>query len=223
MFRIKICGITTPEDGLAAVDAGADAIGLNFCPASPRCITIPQAKEIVRNTRVPTEWVGVFVNATPSQIAAISSEVGLSWIQLHGDERPEMLAELDTELPIIRVRPLDGRGLEAIADDIGACERAGRRPSAVLLDARSPGEYGGSGKTICWDALVRYEARLGDLPLILAGGLKPENVAEAICQVGPAAVDTASGVEARPGHKDPEKMRSFVIAANKAWERRMTD
>jgi phosphoribosylanthranilate isomerase len=223
MFQIKICGITTPEDCWAAVEAGADAIGLNFYRASPRYLTPLQAREIVLSIKQPTEGVGVFVDTAPEESVVIAKEVGLTWIQLHGDQRPEMLVQLNYDVPIIRVRSLDRRGLDAVVEDVEACQQAGRAPSAVLIDAQSPGAYGGTGKTVCWDALVGHEARLGDLPLILAGGLRPGNIGAAIGKVGPAAVDTASGVESRPGCKDHEKMRSFVHAARAAWNGRMQE
>jgi phosphoribosylanthranilate isomerase len=118
---------------------------------------------------------------------------------------------------VIRARRLDTRGLEAIVQDIAACTAAGRAPDAVLVDAHAPGQYGGTGKTARWDELVGWSERLDGVPLLLAGGLTPENVAEAILKVRPTGVDTASGVESAPGRKDQEKMHAFVAAAQAAF------
>lgn len=239
MFRIKICGITNVEDAVAAVDAGADAIGLNFYEKSPRCVTIFEAKSIVDEVEDPAysqpRSTGVFVNAEIDTIRRIVNEIGISNIQLHGDESPDYLVEIPKiarrtariggrdilsthRCNVIRARRFDDRGVSAIASDINACEVAGRRPAAVLIDAFTPGRYGGTGETVSWVGLVDHRKWLGDTPLILAGGLTPDNVAEAIRIVRPAAVDVASGVESSPGKKDPHKVRDFVAAAQAAFE-----
>lgn len=214
MFRIKICGVTTVEDASTAVHLGADMIGLNFYSGSPRFVSPAQAEAIAAAVPLTT---GVFVNENAEQVNQIAEEVGLDWIQLHGDEPPELLAEIRGNLPIIRVCCLDERGLAAIAEDLEACRKNGREPDAILIDATAAGQYGGTGKTADWPALENYRQWLGEVPLILAGGLKPDNVAAAIAAVAPTAVDTASGVESEPGMKDPAKMRSFIKAAKSAF------
>jgi len=217
MFRIKICGITSVEDALAAVDAGADAIGLNFYQKSPRYIDSHYARPIADNVGNSVKRIGVFVNESILTIPQTAHNVGLDAIQLHGDESPELVTALHP-LAVIRARRMDDRGVSAIAEDLAACKAAGRLPDAVLVDAMTPGRYGGTGETVSWAGLADYRKWVGDVPLILAGGLTPENVAEAIRIVHPDGVDTASGVESSPGVKDVEKMRSFVAAAKAAFE-----
>jgi len=154
VFRIKICGVTKTDDALAAVLAGAGMIGLNFFQGSPRYVEPAQAQDIA--AAVP-QSTGVFVNASAAEINRIADSVGLDWVQLHGDEPPELLADLRTDLLIIRVRCLDERGLSGIADDLEACRARGRDPTAVLVDATVAGKYGGTGKTADWTALVGWE------------------------------------------------------------------
>lgn len=202
--------MTTVDDAKAAVELGADILGLNFFAQSPRYVTIAHALEIAAQTPCTA---GVFVNEAAAKVSQVAAEVGLDWVQLHGDEPAELLADIDDELPIIRARTLSSQGLVGVLDDLLACERAGRLPDAVLIDATVPGQYGGTGKTVDWAALDDHNELLREIPLILAGGLTPENVCQAITTVMPAAVDTASGVEASPGVKDVEKMRSFMQAA----------
>ncbi len=189
-------------------------IGLNFYSASPRYIAPEQAQAIA--AAVP-KTTGVFVNASAKEINQIAEQVGFDWVQLHGDEPPGLLADIRTDLPIIRVRCLDERGLAAVAEDLEACRAAGREPAAVLIDATVPGEYGGTGRVADWPALEGHQKCLGQIPLILAGGLFPGNIGSAIQAVLPAAVDTASGVETSPGVKSVEKMRSFIEAAKAAF------
>jgi len=218
MFKIKICGITDPEDGEAAVEAGADAIGLNFYHRSPRVVSVDRAIEIVHEGNIIAQRVGVFVNTPVDEIHRIAKAVGLAWVQLHGDEPPELLSKIEPQFNIIRVRRLDaGDDPTKISQDIAACQAAGRAPDAVLVDARTTDEYGGTGETVDWGALGDHKVWLGDIPLILAGGLRPDNVDEAILRVRPAAVDTASGVEKSPGRKDVQKMKTFVETAKEAF------
>ncbi|MCA9231193.1 MAG: phosphoribosylanthranilate isomerase [Planctomycetales bacterium] len=216
MFRIKICGITSVEDARAAVDAGADALGLNFYEKSPRYVATEQARAIVAALDDLPLCVGVFVNSSREEIERIRREAGLRGVQLHGDEPAEFLVGLGA-CPIIRARRMDERGAKALAEDVVACQAAGRLPDAILVDAAAPGHYGGTGKTIAWSELFDSERWLAGRPLILAGGLNPHNVAEAIRVVRPNGVDVASGVESSPGVKDPEKMRLFVSAAKAAF------
>lgn len=226
MFRIKICGITNIEDAQAAADAGADAVGLNFYQKSSRCVSVEQARQIVWSLDSRPTRVGVFVNMTPSRIQEIITQVGLSAIQLHGDESPETVAQTALikrppdfrgDSPIIRARRMGKGGVAEIASDFNACVAAGVRPVAILLDALSPGRYGGTGETVSWAGLADHERWLAKTPLILAGGLTPDNVAEAIRIVQPHAVDVAGGVESAPGKKDAIKMRDFIAAAREAF------
>jgi phosphoribosylanthranilate isomerase len=254
MFRIKICGITNVEDAVAAVDAGADAIGLNFYEKSPRCVSATVAKTIVDAVGKRAACWGVIVNLENAEIEKLIADVGLYGIQLHGDESPgqvaymaklmrapaspamqkilnEMSAEERRRLeasfqiaemfldpaPVIRARRIDDRGVGAIRADLDDCRRAGALPGAVLVDAASPGRYGGTGETVSWVGLIDYPRWLGKTPLILAGGLRPDNVAEAIHTVRPFGVDVASGVESTPGKKDHAKVREFIAVARAAF------
>jgi phosphoribosylanthranilate isomerase len=215
VFRIKICGVRSREDATAAAEAGADGVGLNFYPQSPRFISRETAQKALTG-QVGVEAVGVFVNSLPETIQSIATAIGLTAIQLHGDEPPESLVALPG-LPVILARRLDDRGVAAIAEDLEACRAAGRLPDAVLVDALTPGRFGGTGETASWAGLADYRQWLGEMPLILAGGLTPENVAEAIRIVRPFGVDVASGVESSPGVKDHDKIRRFVEAAREAF------
>src|SRR5688572_11110679 len=217
-FRVKICGITNVDDALAAVEAGADAIGLNFFSGSKRFVDSETARQIVGTIGDRAEPVGVFVNAAASAVCDVCREMPLNTIQLHGEKRPDW-AELviglgDPNLAIIRAHSFGKRGIEAISDDL--FDASGDAADAVLVDASVTGMYGGTGQTIDWTRLAGFEKSVGRVPLILAGGLTPENVAEAIRIVRPHAVDVASGVESSPGKKDPIKMRDFVAAARAA-------
>jgi phosphoribosylanthranilate isomerase len=197
--KVKICGITRAEDAAAAARLGADAIGLNFWPSSRRHIAPAAARAIVRTLPPFTVAVGVFVDATRDEILRAAELAGIQVIQLHGDEPPELAAALP--LPVVKaLRVADRAALAPIASYPAA---------AFLLDAPTPG-YGGSGTTFDW-ALAAEAARGGRV--ILAGGLTPENVADAVRAVQPWAVDVASGVERAPGVKDEEKMARFVRAA----------
>ena len=217
-FRIKICGITRPEDAQAAVQGGADAIGLNFYSRSSRYVFPEIAQEITVAVDPAVLKIGVFVNSTAEQIDQIVQQVGLDAVQLHGDEPPELLGELDPNRPVVRARRLGPAGLVEIAEDLKRCQQHGRCPSAVLLDAAVAGQYGGTGEQLPWDQLREYKSCLRDTPLVLAGGLTPENVSEAIATVQPMAVDVASGVESFPGVKSSEKLRLFLQRAKSAFD-----
>ena len=220
MFRIKICGITNVEDAIAAVDAGADAIGLNFYENSPRCVELDVAKQIAAATEIVR--VGVFVNHSAEEMWQAWNAGGLWFAQIHGDETPGMLKPI-AEMDIITVRRFSENEIDPVGvllqDMLQFTSVIGWMPQAMLVDAAVPGEYGGTGAKADWHSLQGYEHRLGPgTDLILAGGLTPENVAEAIRIVRPAAVDVASGVESSPGKKDPHKVRDFVAAAKAAFE-----
>jgi phosphoribosylanthranilate isomerase len=216
MFRIKICGITTTQDARAAAEAGADAIGLNFCSASARCIDLVTARSIVRSAPSLVAKVGVFVNEPVGRLIEMADALGLDFIQLHGDEPAGQLAELAPR-GVIRAFRL-GDDFRPLLDYLQVCRELGHLPTAALLDAFAPGVYGGTGKTANWDKMRDFRQSADDVPVVLAGGLTPENVAAAIALVRPAAVDVASGVEMAPGRKDAVRMREFVAAARRAWQ-----
>ena len=212
MVRIKICGITCPQDAVAAAETGADAIGLVFAK-SPRQVTIRQARVIVAALPPFVSAVGVFANVRPATVLRAVAVVGLSEVQLHGDESPDYLRRLSTIriLKALRVRD------RTFVDQLLALAGAGA--SGIVLDAFSPEARGGTGKRFDWDLLTGLEATLArrDLPpLILAGGLTPENVKAGIRRVRPWGVDVSSGVETEPVVKSPEKMARFVAAVREA-------
>lgn len=199
---MKICGVTRLEDALAAAALGADALGFNFWPRSKRYLPPAEARAIVRRLPPFVSAVGVFVDPTREEVLRAAEASGVRVVQLHGDEPPELCLSLP--LPVLKaVRVADGRSLAALASyDV----------SGFLLDAPGAG-YGGGGVTFDW-SLAAQAAR--ELPIVLAGGLTPENVADAVRAVRPWAVDVASGVESAPGVKDHEKMRRFVEQAKEA-------
>jgi phosphoribosylanthranilate isomerase len=215
VFRVKICGIMTVEDALAAAEAGADAIGLNFFDKSPRYVTAERAKEICQALPAKVAKVGVFVNSLAKGIVATASRVGLTAAQLHGDEGPEFLVSLGN-LPVIKAFRCKESTLDCVRAFLDQIPEASH-PAAILLDAHAPGTYGGTGQVLDWKALANERNKLLGIPLILAGGLTPHNVAEAIQIARPDAVDTASGVESAPGKKDPDQVRAFVAAATSAF------
>jgi len=217
VFRIKICGITTLTDGLAAFAAGADAIGLNFYGKSPRYRTPTQASLIVAGVPAACVKVGVFVNSAPNQVLDVARTLGLEWLQLHGDEPTSDLAAL-AGFQLVRAFRGQAASLPAIEDYLGECAAAGVQLAAILLDAAEAQAYGGTGQLADWRAARELVERHPQLPLILAGGLRETNVAQAIQQVRPAAVDAASGVEYSPGRKDAMRMSAFVAAAQRGWQ-----
>jgi phosphoribosylanthranilate isomerase len=216
MTKIKICGITNLKDAFAAIDAGADLLGFNFYPKSPRYISPETCREItaaLKKDHAQVILVGVFVNMPVEQVKAVLNDCALHLAQLHGDESPEMLAALA------------GRVFKAIrlpAPAVGQVSASESAPvpvspflsvaqpvvrPALLVDAVVKGVYGGSGMVADWSAAAELSKQV---PLLLAGGLTPENVGAAVRQVKPWGVDVASGVEASPGVKDFVKMKAFV-------------
>ncbi len=219
MFRIKICGITTVVDALAAAQAGADAVGLNFFPASKRFVAPERAREIAEALPPRVAKVGVFVNAHEGDIRQAFASLGLDAVQLHGDEPPEFLAKL-ADLPLLRAFRLDARGFPPVDAYLAACAGLGALPRRILLDAHVPGRYGGTGATLDWGTLGREAPSATRPPVVLAGGLTPANVGTAIRLARPAAVDTAGGVEYAPGKKDHAMLAAFVAAARAAFGER---
>jgi phosphoribosylanthranilate isomerase len=200
---VKVCGVTTPEDALVAAEAGADAIGLVFWPESPRCVGVERARRISEALPAPIVRVGVFVDAPAADLERIADEAGLDLLQLHGHEPPEALPPLHRRAwKAVRV------GSDFVAADALRYEG---RAAGILLDTRVDSAPGGTGRAFDW-ALAR-EVRKGASFLVLAGGLRPDNVAAAIAAVRPDGVDVSSGVESAPGRKDPVRVRAFIEAA----------
>jgi phosphoribosylanthranilate isomerase len=201
--RIKICGVTSLDDARLAVEAGAWAVGCILWARSPRACEPGEAARIVASLRRRVEICGVFVNAPLDEVTGLADGLGLTMVQLHGDEGPAFCGEVArrTGAKVVKAHQVrtgaDLRAIEAFHTDLH------------LLDAYSPGMRGGTGESFDWE-LVR-ERRSG-VPLVLSGGLRPDNVIEAIAAVHPFAVDTATGTEARPGVKDPEKVHAFAAA-----------
>jgi phosphoribosylanthranilate isomerase len=206
MVHVKTCGITNLADARAACDLGAYALGLNFYEKSPRVIAPATAWNIRRSLPDGIQAVGVFVNWKPAAVIALCTSLQLSAAQLHGDESLQHVAICSKSIPVIKAFRLP--------PSISPVRLAKfPRGTQFLLDAAKPGQYGGSGRIANWTIARRIAAVR---PIILAGGLTPENVAEAIRVVRPHAVDVASGVESRPGKKDHGKMREFFREVERA-------
>ena len=204
--RVKICGITTWDDARLSVDLGASALGFNFYPPSPRAISPADAWSIIRRLPPFVEAVGVFVDWPPLVVDALARALRLGSVQLHGGESPDEVAELGRARRVVKAVQV-GRGFR-----VASLSRY-RDADAFLLDGFTRGLHGGTGRTLDWN-LARSARRYGRI--ILAGGLTPENVAEAIRVAQPYAVDVASGVESSPGVKDAAKLRAFFQAVERA-------
>ena len=203
-MKVKICGVTTIADALMCAEAGADFIGLNFYPKSPRYLARGAAREIanaLHNLPRPPVLVGVFVNEPATTMTAILDECGLDLAQLSGDEPDDIL------------QAMNARGFKAIRNHqliTNYKRQTTNDKPQVLFDTHVPGEFGGTGKTADWGAAAQLASQCR---LLLAGGLTPENVVQAICVVQPWGVDVASGVESAPGVKDRTKVVAFIKAA----------
>ena len=203
-LKIKICGITSPDDAQAAVKAGADALGFMFYHPSPRNVSLSAVAGIVRELPPFVARVGVFVDATAEFVEQAIGECRLDTLQFHGQETPEFCARFD----LATIKAFRVRDTQSLAE----IERY--RTSAWLLDSYVPEKLGGSGATFNW-SLAAAAKKFGR-PIILAGGLTAENVAAAVRQVRPYGVDVSSGVEGLPGQKEPAKVRAFIAAARAA-------
>lgn len=202
--RVKICGITRLEDARAAVAAGADAIGFVFAPTSPRAVSIEQARAIAAAVPPFVTTVGLFVDAAPEAIRAVLTRVPLALIQFHGSEAPDQCG-LYGRAYIKAIRMHD-------AVDVSIEEKRYADAAGLLLDAFVPDRAGGSGRVFDWSRVPGHRVK----PIVLAGGLTPENVGEAIRRVRPDAVDVSSGVEAAHGIKDHARIAAFMRAVREA-------
>lgn len=202
--KVKVCGVKTLEEAQAAVDAGADALGFNFWPGSARFIEPRAAREVIAGLSPMACTVGVFVNEEANRIVDIASELGLSAVQLHGDESPQFCELLDLVKVIKAIR---------VGQDFDLSVVESYRVAMILLDSGIEGSYGGTGRRFDWRIAIEAK-RVA--PIILAGGLTAENVWDAITHVRPAAIDVCSGVEAEPGRKDLAKLRRFMSVVARA-------
>jgi phosphoribosylanthranilate isomerase len=227
-MKVKICGITNLEDALVAAAAGADALGFVFWRASPRHVSFAAAARLIRSIPAHVTFIGVFVDPTAEQVRRAIAECGIDAVQFHGAETPEFLAGLDLKGCLWR-RSLPGAprkpffpGDRAICtikafrmrDATSLAELARYETDLWLLDSYVSGRRGGTGVKFAWHLAV--QAKQFGRPIVLAGGLTPGNVAEAVRKVGPYAVDVSSGVERAPGKKDPDKVRAFICRAKAA-------
>lgn len=217
--RVKICGLTSVEDALACAEFGADWIGLNFHPPSPRCVAPKVAAEILAALPARVTTVGVFVDRPPAEVAETATRLGLGVVQLHGHEPLDDVAALRgfRVIRAFRLKTAEGWGL--ITDFLSRAEALGHPLEGVLVDAYVPGLPGGTGAVID-DSVI--EARPPLPRLILAGGLTPENVGERIARARPWMVDVASGVESSPGRKDPAAVAAFIRASRSTAAPRST-
>jgi phosphoribosylanthranilate isomerase len=211
MVQVKICGITRLEDAQAAVEAGADALGFVFYPPSPRCVTPDQAEQMIQRLPPFVTTVGLFVDVPPDIVHDIALWCGLDRVQLHGRETPEFCARV--RRPVIKAFRI--KNADSLAD------LPGYRVAAYLLDAYVEGALpGGTGASFAWELAARVKPHG---PVILAGGLTPENIAAAIAQIHPYGVDVSSGVECAPGIKDHRKIREFIQRAKAAALQKTAD
>lgn len=202
--RIKICGVTTVADAVHAAQQGADALGLVFFGGSVRCVGIGPAREIAFALPPFVSKVGLFVNASDAEVRAVLAAVPLDLLQFHGDEMPAFCEQF--QRPYMKAVRVDAQV------DLLQCARIYRSACALLLDAQVQGSFGGTGQTFDWRLIPRELS----VPIVLSGGLYPDNVSEAVRQVRPWAVDVSSGVEASKGRKDPAKVTRFIQGVRNA-------
>jgi phosphoribosylanthranilate isomerase len=207
MLRIKICGLTTPQDAAAAVEFGADALGFNFFPGSRRYVG--RAAGWIGDLPQNVEKLAIVVNPSWDEAKAIAGAAGITALQLHGNESPEFCRRL-TEEAIRFEKALPVSGPDSL---VGLPDFMTR---TLLLDSAGAAEFGGSGRTFPWEIARTFVHANPELRVVLAGGLNPENVAEAVAAVRPFGVDVTTGVEASPGRKDYGRLRAFISAARAA-------
>lgn len=199
-MRIKICGIKQPEQGKAIADAGATALGFICVPASPRYVNSTQIRAVVKQLPQNVDRIGVFANSSKEEICQTVAAAGLTGVQLHGDETPEFCHQLRSMLPNIEIiKALRVSNQEGLAQ----AETYSNWADTLLLDAYDPQMLGGTGKTLDWNALRQFQP---SCPWLLAGGLTPDNVLDALNQLSPNGIDLSSGVERAPGDKDLDKV-----------------
>ncbi|MDY6902422.1 MAG: phosphoribosylanthranilate isomerase [Cyanobacteriota bacterium] len=202
-MRVKICGITKPQQGKTIASLGATALGFICVRASPRYVTPEQIKAVIDQLPEQIDKIGVFANSSKEEIAQTVAESGLTGVQLHGDESIEFCQQLRESLPKVEI-------IKALriknADDFDKAKTYTKYVDTLLLDAYHPQQLGGTGKTLNWDTLQQFNP---DSPWFLAGGLTPQNVSEALNKVKPGGIDLSSGVETAPGDKDLDKVRDL--------------
>jgi phosphoribosylanthranilate isomerase len=219
MTWVKICGITNLGDALAAVEAGADALGFVFYDKSPRKVDVAMVREMIDELPGKVEKVGVFVDTSSERMWEIVSQAGLTAIQLHGESAWDYVHrfELDADRSFGAAKIIPAIPGNSLKEGCFISNRCREQGFALLLDAQTNGKTGGTGTTFDWAATREMVQMVSlQIPVIVAGGLTPLNVGEAIKMFRPFGVDVSSGVEARPGKKDPEKIRAFVQAARQA-------
>ena len=217
MLWIKICATTNLDDARGALDAGANALGF-ILTASPRQITREKAAEIIAALPPSVEKIGVVVNESPGALATLVSDIGLTGLQLQGDEPAEQLSEFRRALGLRKIiKTLQTRELLADPARLDAYLAQHKSYDGILLDSGSVATRGGTGQTFDWQAALQLVERIKQRsPVIIGGGLNPDNVAEAIRQFDPCGVEVVTGVELSPGRKDPAKLRAFISAARAA-------
>lgn len=207
-MRVKICGITQPQQGKAIASLGATALGFMCVPSSSRYVKLEQIRAIVENLPEKVDKIGVFANATLEEIKQTVINSGLTGVQLHGDEHPEFALQLREILPNVEIlkalRIRNTESLEIVSDYINYVD-------TILLDAYHPQQLGGTGKTLDWEMLEHFSP---ELPWFLAGGLTPDNILVALEQVHPNGIDLSSGVESSPGNKDLDKVARLFEKLN---------
>ncbi|MGK7877333.1 MAG: phosphoribosylanthranilate isomerase [Xenococcaceae cyanobacterium] len=209
-MRVKICGITQPEQGWAIANLGATALGFICVQKSPRYVDIARIKTIVKQLPPEVDRIGVFANASSSEIGEIVAETALTGVQLHGDESPEFCQQLRQFLPNIElIKTLRIKTPESLSEANAYTNYV----DTLLLDAYHPQLLGGTGKTLNWEALAKFHP---NLPWLLAGGLTPENILDALKQLHPSGIDLSSGVERSPGDKDLDKVAQLFEKLKKS-------
>lgn len=209
--RTKVCGVTRRQDLELLASAGVDCVGLNFVPTSPRCVSLALGRELSEAAAgLGLQRAAVVMNMAGQEIVELLRVVPLDFLQLHGEELPSLLDAFDLRVPIVKAISWSGRDKES---ELAEAWADVPELAAFLVDAFAPGVGGGTGKQARWDLLTPRPAPLAAKPLLLAGGLNPGNVAEAIAAISPAGVDTASGVESTAGIKDGQRVREFAANA----------